>query len=89
MKSIRAGKRFTLFISNEYMNDIIKIVKSLKNSGVFINVEFETVKHKIKKQGERFVGDIKAAMAASFVALMAFSLIQPVVSSLINDIGGK
>ena len=71
------------------MNDIIKIVKSLKNSGVFINVEFETVKHKIKKQGERFVGDIKAAMAASFVALMAFSLIQPVVSSLINDIGGK
>ena len=71
------------------MNDIIKIVKSLKNSGVFINVEFETVRHKIKKQGERFVGDIKAAMAASFVPLMAFSLIQPVVSSLINDIGGK
>ena len=71
------------------MNDIIKMVKPLKNLGVFVNVEFETVTHKIKNQAARYLGDIKAAMTASFVALMAFSLIQPVVSSLINDIGGK
>ena len=29
-----AGKRFTLLISNEDMNDIIKIIKSLQNSRV-------------------------------------------------------
>ena len=31
-RAIRAGKRFTLFISNENMNDIIKIIKSLEDS---------------------------------------------------------
>ena len=29
--AVRAGKGFTLFISNEDMNDIIKIIKSLKD----------------------------------------------------------
>ena len=32
--AVRAGKIFTLFISNKDMNDIIKIIKSLENSGV-------------------------------------------------------
>ena len=34
--AVRAGKGFTLFISNEDMNDIIKIIKSLEDSGVMI-----------------------------------------------------
>ena len=34
--SFRVGKGFTLFISNEDMN-IIKIIKSLEDSGVLIN----------------------------------------------------
>ena len=29
--ALRAGKRFTLFISNKDMNDVIRIVKSLEN----------------------------------------------------------
>ena len=28
--AVRAGKRFTLFISNKDMNDVIKILKSLE-----------------------------------------------------------
>ena len=35
-RAVRAGKRFTLFILNEDMNDIIKILKSLENSNVLI-----------------------------------------------------
>ena len=31
------------------MNDIIKIIKSLEDSGVLIDVVTETVKHEIKK----------------------------------------
>ena len=31
------GKKITLFISNEDMNDIIKIIKSLEDSGVLID----------------------------------------------------
>ena len=46
---MRAGKRFTLFISNEDMNDIIQIKKSLGDSGVLIDGVTETVKHETKK----------------------------------------
>ena len=45
----RAGKGFTLFISNEDMNNVIKIIKPLEDSNVLIDSITETVKHKIKK----------------------------------------
>ena len=35
------------------MNDIIKIIKSLEDSGVLIDGVTETVKHEIKKQERR------------------------------------
>ena len=44
-EAIRAEKGLTLFISNEDMNDIIKIIKLLEDSGVLIDVVIETVKH--------------------------------------------
>ena len=34
---VRAGKRFILFISNEDMNDVIKIIKSLEDWDVLID----------------------------------------------------
>ena len=43
---VKAGKGFTSFISNEDMNDIIKIIKSLEDLGVLIEVT-ETVKDEI------------------------------------------
>ena len=45
--AVRGGKGFTLYISNEDINDIIKIIKSLKNLVVLINGVNETVKHEI------------------------------------------
>ena len=47
--AVRARKAFTLFVSNEDMNDIIEIVESLENSGLLIDGTSETVKHEIKK----------------------------------------
>ena len=35
--AVRRGKEFVLLISNEDMNDIIKIIKSLEDSGVLID----------------------------------------------------
>ena len=52
----RAGKGFTLFISNEDMNDIIKIIKSLEDSNVLIDGVTETVKHEITKQEGGYLG---------------------------------
>ena len=48
-EAVRAGKGYTLFITNEDMNDIIKIIKSLEDLGVLIDGVTETVKHEIKK----------------------------------------
>ena len=45
---MRAEKRFILFISNEDMNDIIKIIKSLEDSNILIDGITETVKHEKK-----------------------------------------
>ena len=47
--TVRAGRGFTSFISNEDINDIIKIRKPLKDSGELIDGVTETVKHKMQK----------------------------------------
>ena len=47
--AVRTGKWFTLFISNEDVNYIIKIIKSLECSGILIDGVTETVKHEMKK----------------------------------------
>ena len=44
-EAVRAGIGFTLFILNEDMNDIIKIIKSLEDSNVFIDGITERIKH--------------------------------------------
>ena len=54
-EAVRAGKVLDLFISNEDMSDIIKILKLLEDSleGVLIDGVIETVKHEIKKARRR------------------------------------
>ena len=78
---MRAGRGFTLLISNEDVNDIIKIIKSLEDSGVLIDGVTETVKHERKKQEGGFVGALLVPLAAS--------LVQPVISSVVKGISGR
>ena len=75
--AVRAGKGFALFISNEDMNDIIKIIQSVEDSGALTNRVTETVKHEIKKDKGEFLGALLAPLAAS--------LVQPVISSVVTD----
>ena len=63
--AVRAGKGFTLFISNEVLNDIFKIMKSLEDSGVITDGVTETVKDELKKQEGGFLGALLAPLAAS------------------------
>ena len=49
-EAIRAGKECTLFISNEDVGDIIKIVELLEKSGLLIDGASETLKHELIKQ---------------------------------------
>ena len=78
---VREGKEFTLFISNEDMNDIIKIIKPLEDSNVLIDSIIETVKHEIKKQEGGFLRDLLASLAAS--------LVQPNISSVVKNISER
>ena len=52
--AMRAGKEITLVILNEQLDDIIRIIKSLKNSGVLIDGVSQTIKQEIKWQKGRF-----------------------------------
>ena len=49
----------TLIILNEEMNNIMKIVKSLKNSGLLIKGVGETIKNESKEQNGRFLGMLR------------------------------
>ena len=69
-------KRFAVFISNEDMDDIIKIVESLEKSSLLINGATETAKHERKKQEHVFLGDMMVPMTASWIAPMSSSLIK-------------
>ena len=40
----------TLIFSNEKMNDIIKIIKSLKDSGILIEIVSGTIENEAKKR---------------------------------------
>ena len=65
---VRAGRGFTLFISNEGMDNIIKIIESLEKSGLLIDGATETVKLQIKKQASGFLAAIMPHFDASVTA---------------------
>ena len=49
------------------MGDIIKIIKSLENSGVLIDGVSETVKLEIKRQEGRFIGMLLGTSGAAML----------------------
>ena len=78
---VKAGKRFSLFFSNEDTNDIIKIIKSLEDLGVLIDGVTKTVKYETKKQEGGFLGALLVPLAAPKV--------QPVISSVVKGASGR
>ena len=49
-KLLRSGGHTTLIISNDDMQDLLKIVKSLEDSGILLDGITETVKNEAKEQ---------------------------------------
>ena len=74
---MKARKGFTLFITNEDINDVMKIIKSLEDSGVLTDGVTETVKQEIKKRW--LLGALLPPLAASL------SLMQPLISSVVKN----
>ena len=62
------GSDFTkLIISNEEMNEIMKIVKSLEESGLLIKGVSETIKNKAKEQKGEFLGMLLGLLGATLL----------------------
>ena len=57
----------TLIISNDEMNAIIKIVKSLENSGVILKGVSETIQHELKEKRGGFLSMLLGTLGASFL----------------------
>ena len=57
----------TLIISNEEMNDVMKIVKSFEESGLLIKGVSETIKNDAKEQKGGFLGISLSTLGASLL----------------------
>ena len=66
-KKILGSGATTLIISNDEMDDILKIVKSLENSGVLLKEVSETIQHEAKEQRGRFFGMLLGTLGASLL----------------------
>ena len=55
IKKLESGHNTTLIISNDEINDILKIVKSLENSGLLLGGVGEKIKKEAKEQKGRFL----------------------------------
>ena len=65
-------KGFNLSISNEDMNDVIKIVKPLEKLGLLIDGAIETASYQIKKQEGGFVEVMMTHVASSLITLFTY-----------------
>ena len=67
-KLLGSGDHTTLIISNDDMQDLLKIVKSLEDSGILLNGITETVKNEVKEQKSGFLSMILSTLGASLLA---------------------
>ena len=64
-KILGSGNDTTLVISNDEINDFIKIVKSLENSGLLLKRVTDTVKNEVKEQKGGFLSMLLGTLGAS------------------------
>ena len=66
-KKILGSGNTTLIISNDEINDIIKIVKSLEDSGLLLKGVTETVQNEVKEQKGGFLSMLLGTLDASLL----------------------
>ena len=67
IKKIFGSGNTTLIISNEGMNDILEIIKSLEVSGLLIKNVSGTIKNEAKEQKGGFLGMLSGTLGASIL----------------------
>ena len=65
------GSGTTTFVfSNEDLNDIMKIIKSLEESGLLIKSASKTIKNEAKEQSGQFLGILLGTLGATLLGNM-------------------
>ena len=60
----------TLIISNKKIKDIMKIIKSLEESGLFLKDDSEIIENETKEQNGEFLGMLFGTLGASVLENM-------------------
>ena len=66
-KEIHGSRTTTLIISNEEMNDIIKIVQGLEDSNILLEGATKTIKNERKEQKRGFLSMLLGTLGASLL----------------------
>ena len=66
-KTLGSGGHTTLIISNDDIQDLLKIVKSLEDSGILLDGITETVKNEVKEQKGGFLPMLLGTLGASLL----------------------
>ena len=66
-KILESGNHKTLIISNDDMQDLLKIIKSLEDSCILLNGITETVKNEVKEQKGGFLAMPLGILGASLL----------------------
>ena len=66
-KILRSGNMTTLIISNDEIEDIIKIVKSLEDSGLLLKRVTETVQNEVRERKGGFLSMLAGTLDASLI----------------------
>ena len=66
-KKLRSGNMTTLIISNDEIHDIIKIVKSLEDSGLLVKRVTETIQNEVKEQKGGFFSTLLGTLRAGLL----------------------
>ena len=66
-KNMLGSGTTTLTISNDEMNGILKIIKSLENSGLLLKGVSETIQHEAKVQRGGFLSMLLGTLGASLL----------------------
>ena len=64
-KNLGSGGHTILIISNDDMQDLLKIVKSLEDNGILLGGFTETVKNEVKEQKGGFLSMLLGTLGAS------------------------
>ena len=70
-KRILGSRATTLIISNDEMEDIMKIVKSLEDSGLLLKGVSETIQNEAKEQKEEFLSMLLGTIDTSLLGNMS------------------